>query len=181
MGTVRLRYFNDEGRILNGIDALHFADGGKLLVSFGGGEARAWDVATGREVRRLRSGPQSIGAVSADGRLIASAARSGEAVYITDAATGKEVQTIQGLEEYWMEALALSPDGRLLTITRKDALALHRLPSGEEVRPPRLSGAVTFGFHPAVVFSLDGKVVAAGGRVAPSISVTWRAVRNVTT
>jgi RNA polymerase sigma factor (sigma-70 family) len=106
----------------------------KLLLAGGNITAKAnaiqlWDVATGKEVRKIHGNQECVFtvAISADGRMIATgkwkplagdAADTG--VQLWDVATGTERGRIQGHESL-VNSMDFSPDGRQLAATSADA------------------------------------------------------------
>src|SRR5262249_56446321 len=87
-----------------------------------------WDIATGKELRRLRAGAGRVNAVafSPDGRLLATTGIDDDAIHLWDVGTGAErarlarptdpsapQATFEGTA-----ALAFSPDGRALAAVR---------------------------------------------------------------
>jgi RNA polymerase sigma factor (sigma-70 family) len=96
--------------------SMAFSPDGKLLATGGSqndNDVRLWDVATGKELRRIETG---IGvhavAFSPDGKLLASGQGEGRIV-LWDVATGKEARAMKG-DVGGAAALAFSPDGRFL-------------------------------------------------------------------
>ena len=115
------------------------------------------DLATGKERLRfhgrvLRTDRLSF---SPDGKTLA--AVGGEAVYLWDATTGKEVCRLRGSG---FASPAFSPDGKLLALAAENAVRLFEVATGIGVR--------TLGGHSdrvqALAFAPDGKVLASGGR-----------------
>jgi RNA polymerase sigma factor (sigma-70 family) len=115
--------------------ALAFAPGGRTLAAAGGkgagGKVRpvvVWDVAAGKLLGRFGDHRASVLALaySADGKILASgprdtfiaeanAAARENAVRLWDAATGKELQRLQGNFQS-VNALAFTRDGKLLAV-----------------------------------------------------------------
>jgi RNA polymerase sigma factor (sigma-70 family) len=143
---------------------------GTVVATAGGGEAsiRLWDIASGKELRRVdASNTWFLGsgamALSTDGKAVAS--HKG----IWDTATGKfrlgdkKNPTAFKDQDYSIEAVAFSPDGKTLAMGTRDGQ------SGKD-RMIRLWDAATgaerghFGTRPvrALAYSPDGKLLAAG-------------------
>jgi RNA polymerase sigma factor (sigma-70 family) len=85
---------------------------------------RAWDLATGREVLRVKDNGQGTSALaySPDGKVLASSGMRGE-VHLLDAATGRELAVLRG-HRGAVRALAFAPDGRLLASASDDTTVL---------------------------------------------------------
>jgi WD40 repeat protein len=158
LGTVRFRHgFNTFG--------LAFAPGGKGLASAGVGGVCLWDLATGRPLWRL-SVPSLARdlAYSPDGKWLVTA---GHAVWLHDAATGKEVRRLQPKGFHSLDVVALSPDGRTVAAgetrgsrafgPKGSAVILWDAATGKELR--RLAGRADV---TAVAFSKAGKTLASG-------------------
>ncbi len=123
---------------------------------------RLWDVATGKERRRLTL-PMPAGhnygdvplVFSADGRVLysGSADRMNRSVYFWDVATGKELRHLEAP----LSNLALSPDGKTLAGTGWDRqIHLWDVATGQE-------GAHVAADAGALGFSPDGRTLAFGG------------------
>jgi WD40 repeat protein len=122
---------------------------------------RLWDVAAGKEVRRL-AGPKELMirsvAFSPDGRLLAAVEWSG-CIRVWDPASGKPLCRL-GERDGKVHYVAFSPDGRMLASTGWDEkVRLWEVATGCERR--RFRGHR--GCAEGVAFSPDGKTLATGG------------------
>jgi hypothetical protein len=169
------------------VTGLAFSPDGKTLATGSeDGGVRLWNVADALKGRlRPRTLPAAQGssrvaggrvAWSGDGKLIAFAA-SDEEVALWDAAGGKEVRRLKDMEG--CQALAFSPDGKLLAVADAHKGALNR-PAGRVILWETASGRRlrTLGGHGDVIralaFSRDGKRLAVSGN---GIHV-WEAARG---
>ncbi|HXG08709.1 MAG TPA: sigma-70 family RNA polymerase sigma factor [Gemmataceae bacterium] len=113
----RLPISAEPGNVVLGI---RFSRDGRRLIGFAG-IFIAWEAATGREVRRFADVPHFGGwppPLSPDESLIAAANEDGT-IRLHDAATGKEVRTLQGHEKsIW--TMRFSTDGRRLYSSSSD-------------------------------------------------------------
>src|SRR5260370_21914726 len=134
-----------------------------------GGEVILWNVAAGKEIRRVRAGIAH--ASSPDGKTLATGQRDGTVV-VWDS-SGRELRRLKG-EDRPVTVLGFSPDGKVLAsgharvVFRDDgpgagkndcAVRLWDVASGKELH--RLAGhgaAVT-----AALFSPDGRLLATAG------------------
>src|SRR5260370_1316558 len=110
--------------------AVTFSPDGRTLVSVGGegdikeggrknklGEAKLWDVATGKELASLEghTGPVSSAAFSPDGKQLATSTPILDGtVNVWDPATGKLRSSLQGQQSWGVRSVAFSPDGKVL-------------------------------------------------------------------
>ncbi|HKB36427.1 MAG TPA: serine/threonine-protein kinase, partial [Gemmataceae bacterium] len=156
--------------------AIAFSPDGKRLASGGNdGTVHLWDVATGKELRKLARHLMPVTSLgfSRDGRLLLSASQSrptsmfgwavpGEpkvvpGLKVWDLETGKEVLTL-GLKE--LRSAAISPDGAVVAAACNDRTArLYNVATGKEtlVLKGHLSGVM------GIAFSPDGKRIVTRG------------------
>jgi eukaryotic-like serine/threonine-protein kinase len=143
-------------------------DGTRLAAGIENGTAPIWDVATGKEVQRLRGHSSCVNTVrfTPDGKRLATASCDGS-VRLWDAASGRQERILlQGSAP--VLSLAISSDGQLLaTGANHKPIYLFRLPDGAQVG----KATVDYGTVDDVAFSADNKLLAitAGDRVS-----TWR-------
>jgi WD40 repeat protein len=136
-----------------------------------------WDVATGKEVRKIEA-PRGVSgvALAPSGKLLAHG--GGGVIRLCEVATGKEVRQLKAPGRGIL-TLAFSPDGKWIAARARDGqVHLWDTETGKEVRqlgtpeapppPPQLAGAVAFvggnfGSAPEVrvlAISPDGKRIA---------------------
>ncbi len=111
------------------------ADGSRALSGHTRGMAILWDLATGKELRRLEGhrGPVHCLVFTPDGRQ-AITGGADHTIRVWDLATGKQLRQLQG-HNNWVRALAVTPDGKqLLSGSRDKLLMLWDLEKGEVIR-----------------------------------------------
>ncbi len=142
------------------VSALAFSgDGTSLVTASRDGTVRLWD-AEGRELRRhsVEVGMFDALGLSADGKLLA---RGGLPVQVWDTATGKLLRWARADEEGG-EALAFSPDGKVLASASAGTMTLREVATGRELR--------RFPCHRLcrqLLFSPDGKKLASTSAHGP--------------
>ena len=133
-------------------------DGTRLVTTGSDGTLRLWNAATGAEEGRIELDALAVfgAAFSPDGRHLVTGDSSGDAI-VWDADTLQQVRTIPASEE--INALAVSPDGWLVTASDHGAARIFDLDSGEEKHVLRGHTGVIHG----VAVSPDGSRVATAG------------------
>jgi RNA polymerase sigma factor (sigma-70 family) len=135
---------------------------GKMLAAAGpANPPTIWDLATGRQVRRLNTqkGTTHALAISPDARRLATATGDEKGLIdLWDLATGKQIARIQA---QWgaIRSLAFSPDGKLFLSGGDDKIVdLYDAASGKKIlRAAGHRAAIV-----SVAFSPDGKTAASG-------------------
>ncbi|QJW97137.1 sigma-70 family RNA polymerase sigma factor [Frigoriglobus tundricola] len=150
------------------IESLAVSADGKFAVANSGtrinGMIRAYDLATGRIRFAIESEPGALVygvAVSPDGKTLAT--KRNHAVYLYDAATGKETGHIEypgANPSTNTDLIVFAPDGKRVAVTAADGKGLHLidLTRGEVVRTLPHAHVVF-----AAAFSPDGKQLVGGG------------------
>jgi RNA polymerase sigma factor (sigma-70 family) len=154
--------------------ALPFSPDGRLLASVGMFDftARIWEVASGKEVRQIKTPTDFITCMawSGDGKTLVTWSRQDRVIHLWNPATGKERRRLGPVEE-WLNSLAFSPDGRTLAagVAQHAALAgnsgrgkenilLWATDSGKLLRRLKESAGIN-----CLGFSTDGRTLVAGG------------------
>ncbi|HTU93447.1 MAG TPA: WD40 repeat domain-containing protein [Gemmataceae bacterium] len=151
LGTLRLRHSNMTA------DAVFTPDGKTAIVSDWGGEVIYWDVATGREVRRLRAADGPVNglalAISGEGKTLAAGGFGRFSLW--EVATGKKLsQTQVPAGKIWQ--LLLTPDGKTLALHDERNILLWDVAGNKKLHElTGHKGAVTL-----LALSPDGKTLA---------------------
>jgi WD40 repeat protein len=144
------------------IQSAAFSPDGRFVVSGGtDGSIRLWDLATGKELRRL---PDHAGwawdvRFTPDGKSVISGGRGDALLRLSDVATGEEVRRFEGHGHSVMR-FALTADGRrLLSGDDAGGVRLWDVETGKQLRQFEAHQ----GFVEALAFAPDGKTAATGG------------------
>lgn len=146
------------------VETLAFSPNGRILATGAqNGGVRLWGVATGKPIHRAGGHQRTIfsAALSADGRLVATG--SGDrTLRLWDARTGKESwQTEKGADD-WINAVAISPDGKRLA-AGGGAIWLFDIANHEKALELRqLEHSVAF--NSLAFFPEGNKLISAGRR-----------------
>src|SRR5262249_49909753 len=124
---------------------------------------RVWDMATGKETRRLIDpAPLRALALAPGGKLLASRSRGlsddGARICLWDLATSKELHAFS--EKYGTPALAFSPDGRNLAAGSFRSVSLLGAATGKVLSKVVVPKGEHAGDIPFVTFAPDGKTIA---------------------
>ena len=151
--TVASVTFSPDGKRLYSrgyvLEGLRTGEPGESETKF----VRAWDVATGKEIRAFPGSDRINGAtVSPDGRALVSLDMMGKTISLYETATGGKRAELTGHTEMIFDA-AFAPDGHTLATASMDGtVRLWDLPLGEEIA--RLEGH--HGWVLSLAFSPDG-------------------------
>jgi RNA polymerase sigma factor (sigma-70 family) len=157
----------------NGVYSLAFTPDGKTLVSRGADRTiRVWEVATGKELRRIEGLPgwPSL-AVSPGGKTLAGvvsdSSKGPSEVRLWDVATGNELRRLS--REGVLSCVAFSPDGKLLAAGWGANGSSGRRPGGGDVTLWEVATGKQVGsleghqcLVVSVAFSPDGKTLLSG-------------------
>jgi WD40 repeat protein len=137
--------------------AVLFAPSGQMIVALADGAIEVRAIATGAAVRRIEAGVrQSVLAISADGRLLATSHT--EQIRLWDS-SGKLLRTF-GHEFGSVGSLAFSPDGALLASAGGDAnVYFWDVSTGQRKASVADQLLATF----AIAFTADGRQLVTGG------------------
>jgi RNA polymerase sigma factor (sigma-70 family) len=143
------------------VHSLRFTPDGKTLFSAERAVIRASDVATGREVRTIHADGTTCIALSADGSLLACGGTENVGntaqgmVSLYDAATGRKLRDLRG-RKHFIEALAISPDGKTLAAVELETVSFWEVATCKELRRIEQTGWRAN----RLAFSPDGKTLA---------------------
>ncbi len=148
---------------------------GRSTVSVSKESVRVWDAASGQEVRNWKLTPPAVAAaVSHDAKLVATSSGGGT-LKLWDPGKGEKVRDID-TKRNDVAGLGFTPDGKLLATKAElnSAINLWNVATGAHVRtigkdgdPVLNGGRVSIDMNgvqtPNIVFSADGRLVAASG------------------
>jgi RNA polymerase sigma factor (sigma-70 family) len=175
LGTIRYRFA--------GVGATFLPDG-RTVVSIGERSGiKLWDARTGRLGREIDTGTFSAGqggmALSADGkRLAVGGSIHGDgkpgwrsAARVFDLGTGKDLRTVERQPLDGVNALTMTPDGKLLfTLDRQGKLRIEEVDTGTELLRQPFPGDVMA----ALAVSPDGSMIAVGSGPNTHKLFVWR-------
>jgi RNA polymerase sigma factor (sigma-70 family) len=152
-GQQRGGWRGDESR---GILGLVVTPDGRFAID---SNLRVWELATGKEIRRLGDGKQGGWTIdlSPDGRVLASS--PGPVIRLHDVATGKELRSFGGGK---VLRVRFSPDGKTLASagSQERVVRLWDVAEGKELRTLEGHEAT----NPCLAFSPDGRFLATGDK-----------------
>jgi WD40 repeat protein len=136
------------------------ADGRLLITGSDGDPIKLWDVASRREMVHLDQSRDTVAPllIAPDGRSLITG--GGEGLFtLWDLTTRRAVASVsEGLPQ-GERGIALSPDGKTLAITERNAISLWSLPAQQEVATLRGHTGKVW----SVAFSPDGNTLASAG------------------
>jgi WD40 repeat protein len=158
VGEVVRRFPINQG----GVNSVAISPNGKLAATGSDFAVRLWDMADGREIRRMEGHGSTVTGVafSPDGKLLASSGSHDQTVRIWEVATGKELHCLRG-HNARVEHVAFLPDGGHVVSGGYDGtLRMWDVKTGKQVRMFEGHKGPVEG----VAVSPDGRRVASGSQ-----------------
>jgi len=150
------------------VTTIAFSPDGKTLASGGWDETiRLWNVATGKQLRRLDGHADGMVATvtfSPDGRFLASRGGNDGTVRLWDLASGRQLWVFDKIQRInpWRfnrdTALLFSPESKMLVVGDRQKILFLEIPSGKEIKRWEAHQVCT-----SLAISADGKLLASGG------------------
>jgi WD40 repeat protein/transcriptional regulator with XRE-family HTH domain len=153
----------------SGVALAYSPDGTRLAAAYANPIAKVWDLTTGEQLLSLTGHTQGVTfiAYNSDGTRIATASEDWTAK-VWDAKTGRELRTFSG-HTYPVLGVAFSPDGsRIATASADFTARVWDVETGEVIFRFDYPDSVT-----SVVFSPDGKIIAASGGLPETAKTTF--------
>lgn len=135
--------------------AMNFSRDGGTLATQVDDVTTVWDAATGKARAEIKNNKAHLVSLSPDGLALATAGDSRAAARVWDAATGRPKYALPAAGDD-VHSVEFSPDGRLLCTTTDKGIRLWDAADGTPL------ATLERARHP-VAFSLDGRLLAAGG------------------
>jgi WD40 repeat protein len=146
---------------IGAIGMIAFSPDSQLLMSTSGAVVSIWDLVTNKELRTYpEAHTQSISTIVASTNGFIATSGDDGTIRIWDEKTGKQRQ--QFSHDYWVRAIALSPDSKkLASSSLDDTVCLWDLATGRRIY--KLAGHGRSGGFRALGFTPDGKYFLAWG------------------
>jgi WD40 repeat protein len=143
------------------VRALLFSSDGKTLIFAAPWAILAWDVASGREVRKIETDGAGRVALSPDSTVLATGGtelvkdKVEARLFLWDMASGRKLRQLQGHKNF-VDSVAFSPDGKTLASAEVEIIHLWDVATGKEIRRIEKTGWI----KRRLVFSPDGQTLA---------------------
>ncbi|MCX5827588.1 MAG: caspase family protein [Deltaproteobacteria bacterium] len=114
-------------------------DGNQMVMAQNYGLLNTWDISTGRQLKILKHtlGIKTV-SISSDGSRVAAGgwdfSKRATTLKLWEMATGKETGTINKEGPYWIQSMAVGPDGKSVLWSDNTVLRLSDIASGREIK-----------------------------------------------